>query len=79
MVNRDTNTMINSRNLIILGNNSSLSFLHCDDSINQHFGFLVTNTEVFLGKNAKLDLYKLQNLNDQTTLVNSTFCTTREK
>jgi len=73
MVNRDTNTMINSRNLIILGNNSSLSFLHCDDSINQHFGFLVTNTEVFLGKNAKLDLYKLQNLNDQTTLVNSTF------
>lgn len=73
MVNRDTNTMINSRNLIVLGKNSSLSFLHCDDSINQHSGFLVTNTEVFLGDNAKLDLYKLQNLNDQTTLVNTTF------
>ncbi len=73
MVNRDKNIMINSRNLIIVGKNSNLTFLHCDDSINQHSGFLVTNTEVFLDKNAKLDVYKLQNLNDQTTLVNSTF------
>ncbi len=73
MVNRDTNIMINTRNLIILEDNSSLSFLHCDDSINQHAGFLVTNTEIFIGKNASLDLYKLQNLNNQTSLVNSTF------
>ena len=73
MVNRDTNIMINTRNLIIVGKNSSLSFLHCDDSINQHSGFLVTNTEVVLGENASLDLYKLQNLNNNTTLVNSTF------
>lgn len=73
IVNRDSNTMINSRNLIVLGKNSRLSFLHCDDSINLHRGFLVTNTEVFLGENAKMDLYKLQNLNDHTTLVNSTF------
>ncbi len=72
MVNRDSDIMINSRNLIILGKNSKLSFLHCDDSINQHHGFLVTNTEVFLEENAKLDLYKLQNLNDNTTIVNST-------
>ncbi|MBC8320495.1 MAG: Fe-S cluster assembly protein SufD [Bacteroidetes bacterium] len=73
MVNRDSNIMINSRNLVILGQNSSLSFLHCDDSINQHPAFLVTNTEVFLGENAKLDLYKLQNLNNWSTLANSTF------
>ncbi len=73
MVNRDTGVMINSRNLIILGKNSKLSFLHCDDSINQHHGFLVTNTEIFLDENAKLDLYKLQNLNDNTTLINSTY------
>ena len=72
MVNRDSDIMINTRNLIILGKNSKLSFLHCDDSINQHHGFLVTNTEIFLDENAKLDLYKLQNLNDNTTIVNST-------
>lgn len=79
MVNLDTSSMINSRNLIILGKNSSLSFLHCDDSINNHSGFLVTNTEIFLGKNAKLDLYKLQNLNDETALVNSTFVQQKAK
>ncbi len=72
MVNRETSIMINTRNLIILEDNSKLSFLHCDDSINQHAGFLVTNSEIFLGKNASLSLYKLQNLNNQTTLVNST-------
>ncbi len=73
MVNRDDNIMINTRNLIILGENSRLSFLHCDDSINQHKGLLATNTEIFLKKDAQLDLYKLQNLNNNTTLVNSTF------
>lgn len=72
MVNRDANIMINTRNLIILEDNASLSFLHCDDSINQQEGFLVTGTEIFLGKDASLDLYKLQNINNQTTLVNST-------
>ena len=65
--------MINTRNLIIVGKNSKLSFLHCDDSINQHSSFLVTNTEIFLEENASLDLYKLQNLNNKTTLVNSAF------
>jgi len=73
MVNRDNNFMVNTRNLIILGDNSSLSFLHCDDSINHHAGFLVTNTEIFVGKNSDLNLYKLQNLNNSTTLVNSSF------
>ena len=73
MINQDSEIMINSRNLIILGKNSSLSFLHCDDSINQHSSFSVTNTEVFLGENANLNLYKLQNLNNESTLVNSTF------
>lgn len=73
IVNRETNIMINSRNLIILEDNSSLSFLHCDDSINHQAGFLVTNTEIYVGENANFNLHKLQNLNNQTALVNSTF------
>jgi Fe-S cluster assembly protein SufD len=72
MVNRESNIMVNTRNLIILGKNSKLSFLHCDDSINQHTGFLNTNTEIFIGENASLILYKLQNINNQTSLINST-------
>ena len=65
--------MLNTRNLIILGKNSSLTFLHCDDSINHDDSLINTLTEVQLGENANLDLYKLQNLNDQTALLNNTF------
>lgn len=73
MVNSENSSMINTRNLIIVGDNSKVSFLHCDDSINQKAGFLVTNTEIFVGENSNIDLYKLQNLNNQTAIINSTF------
>ncbi len=64
---------VNTRNLIILGKNSSLTFLHCDDSVNHQPGFSNTVTEIYLGENAGLNLYKLQNLNDESALLNNTF------
>lgn len=73
MINREDNLMVNSRNLIVLGKNSQLSFLHCDDSINHSSSFNNTVTEVVISENAHFNLYKLQNLNDSTSLVNSTF------
>lgn len=73
IVNRDEKMMINSRNLIILGKNSKLSFLHCDDSVNHNPGFINTLTEIYIGENACLDLYKLQNINNETALLNNTF------
>lgn len=72
IVNHDEKMMINSRNLIVLGKNSKLSFLHCDDSVNQNPGFINTLTEIQIGENASLELYKLQNINDKTTLLNNT-------
>jgi len=65
--------MLNTRNLIILGKNSQFTFLHCDDSINHDDSFINTLTEVQLGENASLDLYKLQNINDETALLNNSF------
>jgi Fe-S cluster assembly protein SufD len=73
MVNRKEKLMINSRNLIILGKNSKVSFMHCDDSINQHATFINTVTEIYVGENASIDLYKLQNINNKTSLLNNTF------
>lgn len=67
------NLVVNTRNLIVLGKNAKLSFLHCDDSINHHAGLINTVSEIYLGENAELDLYKLQNLNDETALVNQVF------
>lgn len=73
MINREENLMVNTRNLIILGKNSQLSFLHCDDSINHNPSFINTVSEVYLSENAHFDLYKLQNVNNETSLLNSTF------
>ncbi len=63
---------VNVRNLIILGKNARLTLLHCDDSVNHHAGLINKVSEVFLDENAELELYKLQNLNDETALLNQT-------
>jgi Fe-S cluster assembly protein SufD len=47
--------------------------VHCDDSINQQSSFSNSVTEIFVEENANLDHYKLQNLNNDSTLINSTF------
>lgn len=73
MVNMPENPLLNSRNLVILEEGSKLSFMHCDDSVNHNPSLINTITEIIVGKNANLDLYKLQNINDETTLINNTF------
>ncbi len=73
MVDLEENIFVQTRNLVILGENSKLSLMHCDDSINQATSLLNTVTEVHLSRGANLELYKLQNLNDNSALINSTF------
>jgi len=73
MVNENGNPFITNRNLIIMGKNSKLTVLHCDDSINHLSSFVNTFTEIYIGENASLELYKLQNLNDESALLNNTF------
>jgi Fe-S cluster assembly protein SufD len=41
--------------------------------VNQQSSLVNTVTEIFVDENANLELYKLQNLNDQSGLINSTF------
>ncbi len=67
------NLMVNTRNLIVLGKNSRLTFLHCDDSVNHNTGLTNTVNEIVLHENAELELYKLQNLNDDSALLNQTY------
>ena len=73
MISGKDNLFVNTRNLIVLEENSQLSFLHCDDSINHSPGFINTVSEYIIAENAHLELNKLQNLNDASSLVNSTF------
>ena len=67
------NIFIQSRNLIILGKNSSITLVHCEDSFNEQPSFTNVTSEIVIGENASLDHYKLQNLNNDSSLVNSTW------
>jgi len=71
VIHHDENIFLQSRNLIVLGANANLSLVHCDDSYNYQASFSNIVTEIHLGENAMLDHYKLQNLNNDSTLVSS--------
>lgn len=73
VINILEDSMINIRNLIILGKNSKLRLVQCDDSIDDHRSFINTVSEFYLGENSKLDHYKLQNKNDHSSILNSSW------
>ncbi|MEZ5195301.1 MAG: Fe-S cluster assembly protein SufD [Bacteroidales bacterium] len=73
ILNRQDTQFVQNRNLVILGKNSKLTLVHCDDSHNDKPSFTNTITEIFVDEGATIDHYKLQNLNNDTTLINSTF------
>lgn len=73
IINQDDNLLLQNRNLVILGKNSRMTLVMCDDSTNHQASFNNSVTEVFLDEGAYFEHYKLQNLNNSSTLLNSTW------
>ncbi|MCK9203284.1 MAG: Fe-S cluster assembly protein SufD [Bacteroidales bacterium] len=73
VIQHPENIFLQSRNLIVVGDDAQLSLVHCDDSYNHQGSFSNIVTEVFLGRNAYLDHYKLQNINNNSTLISSIY------
>jgi len=73
LVNTDKNLLIQSRNLIITEQNSSLKLVHCDDSIKFGKTFINTVTEISIGENSNVDYYKLENKDDRAALINNVY------
>jgi Fe-S cluster assembly protein SufD len=73
IIDHDQNLFVQARNLIIIGKNSKLTLVQCDDSIDHKVSFINSVTEVSIGENATLDHYKLQNKDEQSTVVNTIF------
>lgn len=73
IIDTNENLFIQSRNLVILGKNSKLTLLQCDDSVHHGFTFINALTEVFMDENSSLDHYKLQNKDDSSSLINNVF------
>lgn len=73
IINHRENLLLQNRNLVIMGKNSRMTLVMCDDSTNQQSSFSNSVTEVFMDEGAALDHYKLQNLNNASTLLNTTY------
>lgn len=67
----DNNPFIQTRNLIIIESNAQLQIIDCDDSIKEQSSFVNSYTEIIIGENAQLENYKLQNMNDNSSLLNT--------
>jgi Fe-S cluster assembly protein SufD len=73
LINHPDHVFLQLRNLVVLGRNAKATLLQCDDSLNHEAGFINSVTEVFLDDGAKLDHYKLQNINDHSALINTIY------
>ncbi|MCF0211628.1 MAG: Fe-S cluster assembly protein SufD [Bacteroidales bacterium] len=65
--------LLQARNLIIVGRHSQASFILCDDSLDQSASFSNNATGLLVQEGSSVELYKMQNLNDHSALLNQTF------
>lgn len=61
------------RNLVVLGKNARATVLVCDHTLSDHYFLMNNTTEVFLGPNARMDYYQVQNQHIGASQVNSLF------
>lgn len=73
LVNSKQNLLLQNRNVVVLGQNSRLSLIHCNDSI-QYAKTLINNvTEIHLAENAHLNYYKMENKDADSILIDHIF------
>ncbi|MFV0593864.1 MAG: Fe-S cluster assembly protein SufD [Draconibacterium sp.] len=68
-----SDTFVTQRNLICVEEGAKLQLLLCDHSENQNNYLSNSVTEVFVGSNAELELYTLQNQHNRATSISSVF------
>jgi len=72
-VGREENAFVQNRNLVILEEGSELTLIHCDDSYDYKRSFTNSLSEFYIGANAHLNHFKIQNLNNNSFLINSDY------
>ena len=71
VIHHEESLFLQSRNLIIIGANARLSLVHCDDSYNHQTSFSNIVTEIYIGEDGFMDHYKLQSINNNSTLIST--------
>ncbi len=67
------------RNLFIAENNSKLRIMICDHSLNLTQNMINNVTEAYLGSNAEMEVYSLQNEPDKSSVIKSLYFHQKEK
>ncbi len=67
------NVFVTQRNLIIAEENSQVKLVMCDHTLSSSEFLCNTVSEIFVGPNAVLDYYTVQNQHNNTKTINSTF------
>lgn len=73
IVDSEESLFLNTRNLIIVGKNSYIKLVQCEDSINRQPTFINSLTEIVMLENSTIDYYRLQNKDENTALLNNVF------
>lgn len=63
---------IEAKTLIIVGENSQVKIIYCDDTVNENASKTETNISVFLEKNSSLEYYKMENINNSSSIFTDT-------
>ena len=63
---------IDAKTLIIVGENSQVKIIYCDDTVNENASKTETNISVFLEKNSSLEYYKMENINNSSSIFTDT-------
>jgi Fe-S cluster assembly protein SufD len=69
----DMNQMVQHRNLIVLEENAAAEVIICDHTLSPHMFLTNSVTEVYTGRNANLDLLRLQNEHNNSCQVTNTW------
>ena len=75
VINAGHGLFLQVRNLVVADEGSHLTLIHCDDSYDSAAAFANNVTEIHVGQDAYVEHYKMQNLNNQTGLLNHTYAT----
>ena len=73
VIKSQTPLFLQTRNLIYVGKNSRITLIHCDDSCNQNRSFSNNVTEIFIDQDAHVEHYKMQNMNNNSGLMNHNY------
>jgi Fe-S cluster assembly protein SufD len=73
LLQSDSDTYVTQRNLIVVEPGAEVTLILCDHTLNLHNYLSNSVTEIFVGENAVINYYTVQNQHNNSTAINSVF------